>query len=105
MGGPRPALELYGAKSCPFTAELRERLEWDGRDFTEYDVEADAEAFARVAGMTGGRHAVPVLVEDGRVVQVGWQGRSCMAQTPQAPQIPPAPKTPQAPQTPPGEDA
>jgi len=79
-------LELYGARSCPFTAELRERLEWDGRDFAEYDVEADAGAFARLAELTGGRRSVPVLVEDGRVVEVGWQGRSCTVQAP-----PPAP--------------
>jgi|HubBroStandDraft_3_1064219.scaffolds.fasta_scaffold96548_2 mycoredoxin len=75
-------LELYGAQGCPYTAELRERLEWDGLEFVEHDVEADAEAFARLGGLTGGQSTVPVLVEDGRVVEVGWQGRSCMAAAP-----------------------
>ena len=32
-------LELFGGGGCPFTAELREQLEWDGREFVEYDVE------------------------------------------------------------------
>jgi phosphoheptose isomerase len=41
-------------------------------------VEADAEALARMLALTGGRRAVPVLVEEGRVKQVGWQGRSCL---------------------------
>jgi mycoredoxin len=69
--------ELYGTKSCPFTAELREHLLWEGTELTEYDVEADAEALARMLALTGGRRAVPVLVEDGRVKQIGWQGRTC----------------------------
>jgi glutaredoxin 3 len=69
-------LELFGAKSCPYTAELREELAFRNRDFVEYDVEADAGARARLAAMSGGA-AVPVLVEDGRVVQVGYEGRSC----------------------------
>lgn len=75
-------LELYGARSCPYTAELRERLEWDGSDFAEYDVEADAGAFARLAALTGGRSSVPVLVADGKVLEFGWQGRSCTVQEP-----------------------
>jgi mycoredoxin len=70
-------VELYGTRSCPFTAELREHLLWEGGEFAEYDVEADAEALARMLALTGGRRNVPVLVEDGRVKQVGWQGRSC----------------------------
>ncbi len=71
-------VELYGTRSCPFTEELREHLLWESREFVEYDVEADAEALARMIELTGGRRNVPVLVEDGRVKQVGWQGRTCM---------------------------
>lgn len=74
-------LELYGTPGCPFTAELRQELEWDGREAVEYDVEADGAAFARMEALTGQR-AVPVLVEDGRVLQIGWQGRSCLAAPP-----------------------
>jgi mycoredoxin len=71
-------VELYGTRSCPYTAELREHLLWEESDFAEYDVEADAEALTRMLALTGGRRNVPVLVEDGRVKQVGWQGRSCL---------------------------
>ena len=79
-----PRVELYGAAGCPYTAELREKLEWDGVDYVEHDVEADPEAHARMAALTGGGHAVPVLVEDGKVAQVGWRGRSCMIAPPAA---------------------
>jgi glutaredoxin len=70
------ALELYGSAQCPFTHELRDWLEWRRRDFAEYDVDADQEANARLRSLNGGGLNVPVLVEDGKVIQVGWQGRS-----------------------------
>ncbi len=69
--------ELFGTASCVYTAEMREWLEWQGREFMEYDVERDAEALGRLRSATGGQSAVPVLLEDGKVVQIGWEGRSC----------------------------
>ncbi len=75
-------LELFGTRACPYTAELREELEWQGRAFVEYDVEADPGACARLRGLICDAAAVPVLsvpvlVDDGRVLQVGYHGRSC----------------------------
>jgi glutaredoxin len=69
-------LELYGSSSCPFTTELREQLEWDNREYVEYDVDGDNVARARLHQLTP-IPAVPTLVENGAVVQIGWQGRSC----------------------------
>ncbi len=77
-----PALELYGSIQCPYTRELRDWLEWTRRDFCEYDVDRDSSALARLQRLTGGYAAVPVLVEDGKIVQVGWQGRSCIVSGP-----------------------
>lgn len=71
-------LELYGSSGCPFTAEMREWLEWRRVPFVEYDVDADADARNRVRALSGGQKTVPVLVENGKVVQVGWQGRGCV---------------------------
>jgi glutaredoxin len=71
-------LELYGTARCPHTQEMREWLEWQRRDFVEYDVEADLAARHRMRGVAAGHRSVPVLVEDGKVVQIGWQGRSCV---------------------------
>ena len=70
-------LELYGSTACPYTAELRAQLEWDGVDFVEYDVERDASSLQRLSEITRGSTSVPVLVEDGCVSMVGWQGRTC----------------------------
>ena len=70
-------LELFGTASCPHTSEMREWLEWQGRDFVEYDVERDGSALARMRQLSG-QKMVPLLVENGKVVQSGWQGRGCV---------------------------
>jgi glutaredoxin len=70
--------ELYGTSTCPYTRDLREWLEMRRAAFTEYDVELDAAARARLRELTPGQRTVPVLVQDGKVVQIGWQGRGCV---------------------------
>ncbi len=71
-------LELYGAARCPHTCEMREWLDWKHSEFVEYDVEADPVARQRMREVAGGQRTVPILVEDGKVVQVGWQGHGCI---------------------------
>jgi glutaredoxin 3 len=61
---------------------MREWLEWNRRDYVEYDVEKDPEALKRMAAATGGQLTVPVLLEDGKVAQIGWQGRGCVVSRP-----------------------
>ena len=69
--------ELYGTSSCPYTRDMREWLEMRGMDFVEYDVETDRAARERLRAVAGPQRTVPVLVDEGTVVQVGWQGRGC----------------------------
>jgi glutaredoxin 3 len=57
---------------------MREWLELRRAEFAEYDVEADPEARQRLRELAGSQRTVPVLVEAGKVVQVGWQGRGCV---------------------------
>ena len=73
-----PMLELFGTASCPYTSEMREWLEWRGLEFVEYDVEADRAAMERMRAVAGGQRIVPLLVEDGKVIEAGWQGRGCI---------------------------
>jgi glutaredoxin 3 len=74
-------LELYGTAGCPYTREMREWLEWEGREFIEFDVELDSDARRRMQQLIPTPYNVPFLVEGGKVVQVGWQGRSCFLGT------------------------
>lgn len=69
--------ELFGTTSCRYTAEIREDLLWRGLEFDEYDVEEDNAALRRMLELTGGQYMVPVLAEDGKVVQIGVGGRGC----------------------------
>lgn len=73
-------LELFGTAHCPYTREMREWLELRRCNFVEYDVEIDPAARRRMCELTGGQRTVPLLAEDGKVVQVGWQGRTCMVE-------------------------
>ena len=71
-------VELFGTASCPYTSEMREWLEWKKTDFVEYDIEADSDARERMQRLAQPPFTVPLLVEDGKVIQVGWQGRGCV---------------------------
>jgi glutaredoxin 3 len=57
---------------------MRDWLEWQRRDFVEYDVDLDRDARLRLRELSAGQRSVPVLVEDNKVIQIGWQGRTCM---------------------------
>jgi len=70
--------ELYGTPRCPYTAEMRDWLELRNCDYVEYDVESDPIALQRMKELTSGQRTVPILVRQGNVVQVGWQGRGCV---------------------------
>ena len=72
------SFELFGTASCQHTEELRDWLEMRRATYEEYDVEADADARQRMREYVGAERTVPVLVEDGKVVQIGWQGRGCI---------------------------
>jgi glutaredoxin len=75
-------LELYGTERCPHTQDMRDWLEFNRRDFVEYDVEADPLARQRMREIDSSLRKVPVLVEDGKVLQVGWQGHGCLIELP-----------------------
>ena len=70
--------ELYGSAFCPNTQDMRDSLEFRGVEFIEYDIDRNAAARARLIELQHGQRNVPMLVEDGKVIEVGWQGRSCI---------------------------
>ncbi len=71
-------VELYTTAGCPHCAAAREDLEWRDVEFVEYDVERDLQARERMLTLTGGSRTVPVIVAEGKPVQVGWMGRGCL---------------------------
>lgn len=77
-GGMAGPIELYTAPGCEYSAAAREDLEWRRVEFVEYDVENDPEARRRMLELTGGTRTVPVIVEEGKPIQIGWMGRGCV---------------------------
>ncbi len=71
-------VELFGSARCEHTQAMREWLEWRSVDFIEYDVDIDPAARARMRTLVPGQRLVPILIEDGAVAQIGWQGRGCI---------------------------
>jgi glutaredoxin 3 len=80
MQHPARQIQLYTTKGCPYSEAAREDLEWRGVDIVEHDVEQDRAAYERMLELTGGNSTVPVIVEEGKPVQVGWMGRGCYVQ-------------------------
>lgn len=70
-------IELYVTSGCPYSEAAREELEWRGVEFLEFDVESDAAARERMLELTGGTRTVPVIVEEGKPIEIGWMGRGC----------------------------
>ena len=70
-------VELYTTSGCPYSEAAREDLEWRRVDYVEYDVEKDQEARKRMLELTGGTRTVPVILEEGKPIQIGWMGRGC----------------------------
>jgi mycoredoxin len=75
------AVELFATKSCPYCAQMREQLDSEDVEYVEYDVETDDGARARLSELVGPNAMVPVLVDEGRVTQVGVAGRGCYVST------------------------
>ena len=63
--------ELYVTHGCPYGAAAR-------HPFVEYDVEYDRAAYDRMLRLTGGHRTVPVIVEEGQPILIGWMGQGCI---------------------------
>jgi glutaredoxin 3 len=61
------AITLYTLARCPFSVELRRRLEERGAAFTEIDVGEKPECVPELVKLTRRRRIVPVLVDGVRV--------------------------------------
>ncbi|GAC1395940.1 MAG: hypothetical protein NVSMB65_15020 [Chloroflexota bacterium] len=70
--------ELYVTSGGPYCAAARDALEWRGVPFVEYDVGQDRAAYDRMLQLTGGQRTVPVIVEEGQPVRIGWMGQGCV---------------------------
>ena len=67
-------LVMYVKPGCPWCEEQRERFRSQGVEWEEIDATADPAARADLIRHTDGTRMVPTVVEDGRVISVGFDG-------------------------------
>jgi glutaredoxin 3 len=65
---------IYGKDACPYTRAAREDYARRKIAFDYVNVKNDASALERMLAASGGRRAVPVIVEDDGTVTVGFGG-------------------------------
>ena len=61
------AVTLYVKTGCPYCAALRDRLQTEGKPFSEINVLDQPERVPELLKLSGGERIVPVLVDGGRV--------------------------------------
>ena len=65
--------ELYVKKGCPYCRKQIEELTREGHEYKIYDVDGDPSAL-KTAKEKYGAGIVPVLVENGKVKTIGFEG-------------------------------
>jgi glutaredoxin 3 len=64
---------IYGKNSCPYTQAARDDFAKRGVAIEYVDVKKNAADLQRMLELSGGRRAVPVIVENGQVT-IGFGG-------------------------------
>ena len=65
---------IYVRPDCPYCDAAKRSLDQAGEPYDEIDVTASSEGEEALLDLTGGRLVVPVLVEAGGEIRVGFGG-------------------------------
>jgi glutaredoxin len=66
---------MYVKPGCPYCQQARDDLTAEGVTWEERDATTRADWRAELLEHSRGTGLVPTLLEDGRVVTVGWKGK------------------------------
>lgn len=66
---------IYTKPGCPYCAKAREHYTRHGISFEDRDAQENLEYRAEMLELTGGDPTVPVTVENGKLKEIGWEGR------------------------------
>jgi glutaredoxin 3 len=69
------AVILYTKPNCPYCQKARNHYSDLGVPFDDRNAQDVASYRAEMLAITGGDPTVPVIVEDGLLKQIGWDGR------------------------------
>jgi glutaredoxin 3 len=66
---------IYTKPGCPYCAKAREYYTERGIPFEDRNAQDNPVYRREMLEITGGDRTVPVIVEDGKLKQIGWEGR------------------------------
>lgn len=67
-------VRIYGKDTCPYTTNAREAFEKEGATVEYVNVKQDPSRISEMLAHSGGRRAVPVIVDGDGKVTVGYGG-------------------------------
>jgi glutaredoxin len=68
-------VKIYTKPGCPYCAKAREFYNERGIAFQDLNAQDNMKLRAEMLSITDGDPTVPVIVENGRLKQIGWEGR------------------------------
>ena len=68
-------LVIYTKPGCPFCAKAREHYTSADIPFEERNAQDNPRFRKEMLAITGGDRTVPVIVDQGQLKQIGWEGR------------------------------
>ncbi len=66
---------MYTKPGCPYCAKAKNWYRENGISFTEKNAQENRDFRAEMFAFSDGDPTVPVIVEDGKLKQIGWEGR------------------------------
>jgi glutaredoxin 3 len=68
-------VKIYTKPGCPYCAKAREFYTERGIAFQEFNAQDNMKFREEMLSISNGDPTVPVIVENGRLKQIGWEGR------------------------------
>lgn len=68
-------VKIYTKPGCPYCAKAREFYTQQGTPFEDLNAQDNLVYRKEMLTLTAGDPTVPVIVEDGKLKQIGWEGR------------------------------
>jgi len=73
-GRTRLEVKIYTKPGCPYCAKAREFYTERGIAFQEFNAQDNMKFREEMLSISDGDPTVPVIVENGRLKQIGWEG-------------------------------
>ena len=68
-------VKIYTKPGCPYCEKAREFYAQQGTPFEDLNAQDNLKYREEMLAFSDGDPTVPVIVEDGKLKQIGWEGR------------------------------